>query len=335
VNGQEIEAAANAFSPPCDVTAPFIAVGTVAELEVADLERCVGILYGDLTKTPLACKSWFLASEQDLYLVRLLEEKAPAALVTIQPRFGDLERAIADWELSIPSATVNAEMGLALLRGSGSTIHLRIESQRSPGFSRNLVAEKPGDGPARIVLCAHYDTTFDTPGARDNGAGAAVLLTLAQTLSRRERPLGLEWIAFSGHEYLPMGDDVYLSCRGDRLDQIVAVINFDALGATLGANSIMMITHSQPFRDVVDELSKNYPGVVWVDPWPQSNHSTFAWRGVPSIAFSSAGAPRFDHLRGDTIVWVSPAKLAEVVSLVTDIVESLQDKSPAWSRPAE
>ena len=49
LDGKEVEAAANAFSPPCDVHAPSVAVGTVAELEKADLEGRIGILYGDLT----------------------------------------------------------------------------------------------------------------------------------------------------------------------------------------------------------------------------------------------------------------------------------------------
>ena len=80
------------------------------------------------------------------------------------------------------------------------------------------------------------------------------------------------------------------------------------------------------------ELTGEYPGVVWVDPWPQSNHSTFAMRGVPAIALSSEGRIRLDHLRADSIEWVSPAKLKEVVSLVTAIVESLQDKPPDWTR---
>ena len=36
LDGEQVEAAANAFSPACDVSAPSVAVGTVAELEAAD-----------------------------------------------------------------------------------------------------------------------------------------------------------------------------------------------------------------------------------------------------------------------------------------------------------
>jgi aminopeptidase YwaD len=332
LDGEALEAAANAFSPPCDVAAPSVAVGTAAELEAADLEGRICILYGNLTQSPLSPKSWFLKSEQEDHVIRLLEEKRPAALITVQSRPGDLERVIADWEFRIPSATVPARVGLDLLRRTAPSLHLQIKSRQAPGHTCNVVARKAGQGPARLVLCAHYDTTIDTPGALDNAAGAAVLLALAQILGQGKLRHGLEWIAFSGHEYLPLGDDEYLHRCGDQLESIVVAINFDAVGQYLGANSIAMFACSGAFRDHVAELVRGYPGVVWVDPWPQSNHSTFAWRGVPAIAFSSEGRIRLDHLRADSVEWVSPAKLKEVVLLVTEIVESLQDTSLDWTR---
>jgi len=332
LDGEQVGAAANAFSPPCDVSAPGVAVGTVAELEAADLEGCIGILYGDLTKSPLSPKSWFLKSEREDHIIRLLEDKNPAALITVQSRAGDLERVIVDWEFLIPSATVPARVGLALLQKRAPRLHLRVQSWVAPGHTCNVVARKGGDGLPRIVLCAHYDTTIDTPGALDNAAGVAVLLALAQGLSQRKLKHGLEWIAFSGHEYLPLGDDEYLRRYGDQLEEIIAVTNFDGVGQYLAANSITMFASSAAFQDQVAESVRAYPGVAWVDPWPQSNHSTFAMRGVPAIAFSSEGRIRLDHLRADSVEWVSPAKLKEVVSLVTTIVESLQDKSLDWTR---
>jgi aminopeptidase YwaD len=211
-------------------------------------------------------------------------------------------------------------------------LDLRIQSQSLPGHTSNVVARKPGQAPSRIVLCAHYDTTIDTPGALDNAGGAAVLLALAQVLAERELRHGLEWIAFSGHEYLPLGDDEYLRRCGDQLERIIAAINFDGPGQYLAANSIAIFASSGAFQDLLVGLTSGYPGVVRVDPWPESNHSTFAWRGVPAIAFSSAGRIRLDHLRADSVEWVSPAKLKEAVSLVTALVESLQDRSLEWTR---
>lgn len=333
VDGTELPAAANAFSPECDVTAPAVAACTVAELEAADLTGRIGILYGDLAREPLSCKSWFLKSERDDHIIHLLEDKRPAALITVQA-VGELNRLIEDWELAIPSASVPARAGLALLQNPGRPVHLQIRSRIAPGRAANIVARRAGTGPARVVLCAHYDTKIDTPGACDNGSGVAILLALAHELARRPLAHTLEFVAFDSEEYLPIGDDEYVRRAGETFGEIVACVNFDGAGLRLSASSIMIAANSAPFQAGVTELARRYPGVTWVDPWPQSNHSTFTWRGVPAVAFGSAGGNPAAHLRTDTVEWLSAEKMAEAARLAADIVEYLQDKSPQWTRTA-
>jgi len=336
VAGQPLTAAANMFSPSCDVTAPAVVAGTVAELEAADLAGCIGVLYGDLMRHPLSPKSWFLISEQERHIINVLEEKQPAALIAVQAQPGDLDHLIEDDEFHIPSVTVNVETGLTLLKQVGADTKLRITTQLSPGHSSNVVGRQAGSGPDKIVICAHHDTKINTPGAGDNAVGVAVLLTLARQLSGKALTHGLEFVAFSSEEYLPLGDDEYLRRGEVEFDQIVAAINIDGIGDYLSANTIAntiaIFSGSSEFESQTRQLTLAYPGVVWVDPWPESNHSTFAMRGVPSLAFSSSGILSTKHLRNDNFDRINPAKLVEVTNLIADIVASLQDKSVAWSR---
>ncbi|MCL5996163.1 MAG: M28 family peptidase, partial [Chloroflexi bacterium] len=109
-------------------------------------------------------------------------------------------------------------------------------------------------------------------------------------------------------------------------------INIDSVGQAVGTNTIMAMACSTAFQDHISALAQQAPGIPWTAPWPESNHSTFAWRGVPSIAFTTAGGANLVHQRHDTIDWISPAKLEEVAALVTAIVDSLQDKPLAWCR---
>lgn len=332
-DGAPLEAAANAFSPPCDLSAPLAPIGSLEQLEAARLEGRIAVLYGDLARAPLAAKAWFLKDERDERIVALLEEKAPPALITVQASGAELPRLIEDADLAIPSATVPARAGLALIRKPALPARLRIASRRSEGHSCNLVGRKPGASPAWLVLCAHYDTMIDTPGALDNASGVSVLLALASLLGRKELRLGLELVAFSGEEYLPMGDVEYARRAGERFNDIEAAINADGVGQWLGSTSMALIAGSQPFHERLVELKKQYPGVVWVPPWPESNHSTYSFRGVPSLAFSTAGGLRLEHRRDDTLEWLSPARLAELVALIREIVESLQQAPPGWTRP--
>jgi hypothetical protein len=110
LNGRILEAATNAYSPPCDVEAHFVPIGTLAELENADLDGRIGVLYGAILPSPLSPKSWFLKSEREDKIIQLLESKNPLALVTVQRIGGGVERLIEDWEFSIPSVTVSAEV---------------------------------------------------------------------------------------------------------------------------------------------------------------------------------------------------------------------------------
>jgi aminopeptidase YwaD len=334
VNGQRLVAAASYFSPPCDVTASALAMGTIAELETAELEGRIGVVHGELTKdTGFTAKSAAHFPEHVRKAVDLLEEKKPAALVTINSKTGCLERLIRDWEFPIASATVPAEAGLTLLKSNDQILRLRIDSRQSPGHFCNVVARKEGSRPDQVVLLAHFDTVANTPGASDNGAGVAVLLALAEVFSQRDLAIGLEWLVVNGEENGGLGDAEYIRQEENKLKYTLAVINVDGAGQWLGANGITVMGASQSFQEQISQVHTRYPGVAWSDPWYESDHSAFLWRGVPCVPIGSVGGANITHLPTDTIEWISPAKLREVVSFIVDVVESLQDRSPGWCRP--
>ena len=93
---------------------------------------------------------------------------------------------------------------------------------------------------------------------------------------------------------------------------------------------------SKHFDGMVERIrGEKHADVLRVDPWPASDHYTFYSHGVPCIALNSVGVANVNHLPADTTKWISPARLTELVSLVTHLVEALQDETPDWCRPAE
>ncbi len=324
IGGQSVTAWANTFSTSCDVTAPTMMMGTVAELEAAELAGRIGVLYGDFTKGHgFGARSAAYFPEHLQKIVRLLEEKEPAALALVNPLVNCQERLIRDWEFPIPSATVPAKDGLALLQHGGQAARLRIDARQSPSQFCNVIARKPGDRRERITFLAHFDTMSGAPGASDNGSGVAVLLALARVLAEKELPIGLEWIAVNGEEVGGVGDAVYLRQYEGELEQILVLINVDGAGQRLGANSVTVMGAQESLEAQVRRVHGRYPGIAWVEPWYESDHSAFLWRSVPCIPISSIGGANIAHLPSDTVEWISPVKLAEVVSLIADIVESL------------
>src|SRR5262249_14495015 len=59
----------------------------------------------------------------------------------------------------------------------------------------NIEAEIPGDRPEIIVIGAHYDSVFGSPGANDNGTGVAATLALARRFARAKPKQTLRFVA--------------------------------------------------------------------------------------------------------------------------------------------
>ena len=70
---------------------------------------------------------------------------------------------------------------------------------------RNIVATLEGlhQEKERILLGAHYDAAWGSPGADDNGSGVAVLLEAAAILSRQKLNRTVQLVAFTLEEPQP------------------------------------------------------------------------------------------------------------------------------------
>lgn len=86
-----------------------------------------------------------------------------------------------------------------------------------------------------VVVGAHYDTCYDTPGADDNATGVAALLELARALREVELRRTLRLVAFVAEEPPHFGtDDMgsrrYAALCRERGDRVVAMLCLETLG---------------------------------------------------------------------------------------------------------
>src|SRR5207247_5620606 len=95
----------------------------------------------------------------------------------------------------------------------------------------NIEVEIRGVRPAILLIGAHYDSVFGSPGANDNGSGVAAMLALARRFAGKTAQHRVRFVAFVNEEppyFLSdeMGSFVYAGrckTRGDRIDAMISL----------------------------------------------------------------------------------------------------------------
>jgi hypothetical protein len=218
---------------------------------------------------------------------------------------------------------------------------------------------KAGSPPQIIVVGAHYDSVFGSPGANDNGSGVAAMLALARRFAGKTTQHTVRFVAFVNEEppyFLggDMGSFVYASRCKARGDKISAMISLETIGYFTDA------PHSQTYpspglgifypkvgnfigfvsnvpsrallRRVVALFRKHakipsegaalpsfIPGVSWSDQWSFWRH------GYPGIMVTDTAPFRYPHYHSASDM---PDKLdydrfTLVVSGIQKVIEDL------------
>ena len=220
-----------------------------------------------------------------------------------------------------------------------------------------------GARPEILLIGAHYDSVFGSPGANDNGSGVAAMLALARRFAQKPVQRTLRFVAFVNEEppyFLTeqMGSSVYAGRCKARGDQISAMITLETIGyfsdaphsqtyPSLGlgvfyptvGNFIGFVgnIHSRSLlRRAIALFRKNarlpsegaalpsfVPGVSWSDQWAFWQH------GYPGIMITDTAPFRYPHYHcaTDTPDKLDYDRFALVVSGMQKVIEEL-DRAP-------
>jgi len=223
----------------------------------------------------------------------------------------------------------------------------------------NIEAEIPGNRPKIIVIGAHYDSVFGSPGANDNGTGVAATLALARRFASARPKHILRFVAFVNEEppyFLSgeMGSQVYARRCKERGDKIYAMISLETIGYFSDApnsqtypspglgmfypkvgNFIGFVSnvHSRALlRRVITLFRENakipsegaslpafIPGVSWSDQW------SFWQHGYPAIMVTDTAPFRYPyyHSSSDTPDKLDYDRFTLVVSGMEKVIQNL------------
>ena len=203
----------------------------------------------------------------------------------------------------------------------------------SPDAS-DLVGVIPGGDPAVagefVFVTAHYDhlgTSWGSmyPGADDNASGTAGLLELIRLLRHANPRRSIAFLAVSGEEEGLLGSEAYLANPPLPNETIKAEVNMDMIGrGRKGELHVMPARHdgyvttlTQAAREVA--TAHGYTLAAGIEQhWHDSDHYSFARRGIPSICFNT-GLHADYHQPTDTPDKIDYRKLSDVVGIVRDL----------------
>jgi Peptidase family M28 len=226
----------------------------------------------------------------------------------------------------------------------------------------NLAVQRLGTTkPHEVVLIGgHYDSAFTSPGANDNGTGAAATLELAKLFAQKTTHRTVRFVEFTNEEPPffqtgDMGSLVYAQHLDPRQEKIVAMLSLETMGYfSDGAGSqkypfpIGLLYPSQGnFIGFIGNLDSGdlvrrsvaafrrhaqfpsqgvvlpgwVPGVGWSDQW------AFWQRGYPGVMVTDTAPYRYPHYHtaDDTIDKIDFNQLARVVSGLADVIADLAE----------
>ncbi|PYL69877.1 MAG: aminopeptidase [Verrucomicrobia bacterium] len=223
----------------------------------------------------------------------------------------------------------------------------------------NIEAEIAGARPEILLIGAHYDSVFGSPGANDNGTGVAATLALAQRFAGRKPEHTLRFVAFVNEEppyFLSdeMGSFIYAGrckARGDKIPVMISletigyfsdapnsqtypspglgifypkVGNFIGFVGNLRSRSLLrcVIATFRKYAKIPSEgaaLPSFIPGVSWSDQW------SFWQHGYPAIMVTDTAPFRYPHYHSssDTPDKLDYDRFTLVVSGIEKVIEDL------------
>jgi hypothetical protein len=276
------------------------------------------------------------------------DKGAAAVLITVSridvPQAGDPPHSVG-----IPVIQLLASDDLQALLESPDlkvTLDANVEPLRVKAY--NIAGKLQGSDPAMagelIIVGAHYDhlglggpgsmaPDADEPhnGADDNASGTSVLLGLAKYFAQNPdvRPArSLVFVAFAAEEMGLLGSEYFVGHPPFRLENVVAMVNFDMVGRLKdGKMQVFGTGSAEEFTALLDSagagtsLDISYVG----DGYGPSDQTSFYAQDIPVLHFFTGTHSQY-HRPDDDWELINAEGMAQVSDLAISIIDDLGNR---------
>jgi len=199
---------------------------------------------------------------------------------------------------------------------------------------QNVVATHKGtdlNSDAIFIICAHYDTTEDSPDANDDGSGVASILSIANLCSQYLFNYTIRFIAFSGEEVGTCGSHSYAKKAYERGDNIIAVLNLETFGYTSSGGKELFILKTDRTNWISEfsrDISEKYYDLFNLNIITNGNrpcdHQAFLEYGYDAVQYVQLNRNNYPlHSPGDSLDKINFSYLTNVTKLILAITVEL------------
>jgi len=224
----------------------------------------------------------------------------------------------------------------------GKTVTIKNVTKHHPdGTGMNVLALFPGSDPQLkdelIILGGHLDhlgRCYELmPGANDNASAVAVMLGVAEAMSRCAVKPGrsVMFLFFGSEEQGVLGSEYYLEHPLWPLEKTVCLLNLDGVGCGDRISGLSGKNFPQLW-EFIDRANNRYIHRI-VTPQafanlarPRLDAARFLWKGVPSLSFSVSGAPSYYHITKDSFETITPEIMEDLAQLLFVAILDLADE---------
>ncbi|WP_176448330.1 glycoside hydrolase family 3 N-terminal domain-containing protein [Lentibacillus sp. CBA3610] len=213
--------------------------------------------------------------------------------------------------------------------------------------SQNVIAVKEAEGvedPEIVYVTAHYDSVPESPGANDNGSGAATLLELAKVLEDVPADKEIRFVAFGAEEIGLVGAHHYVSQLSDNeINRSVGNFNMDMVGTNWdpATQLYVNVVDGQPntvwqYAEVAADRLDN--DTLFLYERGASDHEAFHEAGIDAANFiwrepGTASLEPWYHTPEDTIDKISPEKIQMVGELMDSAISDIATEQEQETEP--
>lgn len=203
------------------------------------------------------------------------------------------------------------------------------------GIAYNIIGIIEGKDPMlkkeSIIIGAHLDHVGQNhllmPGANDNASGVSVVLGVAEAIAKLPFRLkrSIIFILFGAEEQGVLGSEYFLNHPIIPKNQMVAFINLDGVGRgnKIEALAAKNYPHIWKFFSMANEryIHRKIDAEYFQNlARPRLDAARFMWAGIPTISFSTYGAPELPfeiyHSTLDSPDIITPEIMEDLAQLI-------------------